>query len=67
MQKNIYAYTETEYPIEKFYPGYVSLNTRGDGHWLTVRTQGETSLAEIKMPTDELIRLADDIKKAIAS
>ena len=31
MQQNIYAYTETEYPVEKSYPGYVSLNTRADG------------------------------------
>ncbi len=61
MLHNIYAFTEHS----SQYPGYVSINRRNDKVAITVRSRGNngTQLAELELPKEELLALAEAVKK----
>lgn len=59
--KNIHAYTE-----EGFNPAFISVNTEDGKHTVTVRGDGVgAGTGDVVMTTEQLIRLADDIKAAL--
>lgn len=55
------AFTETEYPEDDYYPGYVNISADGEDVVISVRSRGSDAASEVRIPWSEFENMHNEL------